>query len=112
MQKIAYPCPCGGKIHWKKEKVIRDGVDCGLLDVEYCKICGEEYLPEESMHIVEQKLKEAGLWGIERKEIKFWKSGTSITTRFPAEMVKKIGLDRVKKGHIYLEGDRKLTIEF
>jgi len=27
------------------------------LDVEYCLKCGEEYLPEETMEIVEGKLK-------------------------------------------------------
>ena len=51
-------CPCGGKLKWKKERVIRDGIDCGILDVEYCEKCGEEYLPDESMKIVEEKLKE------------------------------------------------------
>ncbi len=107
----AYPCPCGGKVKWKKERVIRDGIDCGTLDIEYCPKCGEEYLPETSAQIVENKLKEAGLWG-KQKEIKFWKSGSSITTRFPAELVKKLGLSLVKKARIYQEGKNKLTIEF
>ena len=110
--KTEYPCPCGGKVKWKKERVVRDGIDCGVLDIEYCPKCGEEYLPEESVEIVENKLKEAGLWGVERKEIKFWKSGSSITTRFPAELVKKLGLDKVRKAHVYQEGKNKLTIEF
>ena len=58
MKKIRYPCPCGGKVKWKKEEFVRDGVDCGVLDIEYCEKCGEEYLPDESMEIVEIKLKE------------------------------------------------------
>jgi len=57
MEKIEYPCPCGGKIKWKKDEVIVEGVNCGILDVEYCLKCGEEYLPEETMEIVEGKLK-------------------------------------------------------
>lgn len=67
MEKIKYPCPCGGKIEWKKEEVVVDGIKCGILDVEYCPKCGEEYLLEESMIMVEKKLKEAGLWEIKRK---------------------------------------------
>ncbi|MBS3145485.1 hypothetical protein J4414_01655 [Candidatus Woesearchaeota archaeon] len=57
MEKIEYPCPCGGKVKWKKDEVIVEGVNCGILDVEYCLKCGEEYLPEETMEIVEGKLK-------------------------------------------------------
>lgn len=111
-KKIDYPCPCGGTVKWKKERVIQEGIDCGILDVEYCSKCGEEYFPEESLEIVENKLKEAGLWGVERKEVKFWKSGKSITLRFPIEIVRKLKLDNVKKGHIYQEGNHKLSIEF
>ncbi len=43
MEKLNYPCPCGGKVKWKKEKVVQDGIDCGVLDVEYCDTCGEMY---------------------------------------------------------------------
>lgn len=112
VEKIMYPCPCGGKLKWKKEKVIKDGVDCGILDIEYCPKCGEEYLPDESLEIVEDKLRQQGLWGMERKQIKFWKTGKSITVRFPLELVKKLHLDHIKKGYIYPEGKHKLAIEF
>lgn len=112
MKKINYPCPCGGKVKWKRDKVIIDGIDCGILDVEYCDKCGEEYLPGDSMDIVEKKLKEAGLWGVKRKEIKFWKTGSSVTIRLPSELTKDLGLDKIKKGHIYQEGENKLAIEF
>lgn len=54
MEKIKYPCPCGGKIEWKTDKVIVQGIDCGTLDVEYCNKCEEEYLPEESMEVVKK----------------------------------------------------------
>lgn len=112
MDKINFPCPCGGFVKWKKEAVVQDGIDCGVLDVEVCDKCGEVYLPEESMSVVEQRLKEAGLWGIERKEVKFWKSGSSVTVRLPTEMAKKLGLESIKKGLIYQEGRNKLAIEF
>ena len=112
MEKYNYPCPCGGKIKWKKEMVVQEGIDCGILDVECCEKCGEEYLPDESMKIVENKLKEANLWGVERKEIKFWKTGGAITLRLPVELVKKLELDKIKNGYIHPEGMRKLAIEF
>lgn len=109
IQKI--PCPCGGFIEWKKEKVVQEGIDCGILDIEVCTKCGTQYLPEESMLVVEEKLKQAGLWGIERKEIKFWKTGNAVTIRFPTSTVKKLGLDKVNKGYFYPEGQHKLVIE-
>jgi|SRR3989338_60466 len=112
MEKISYPCPCGGKLKWKRERVIKDGIDCGILDVEYCANCGEEYLPDESMRIVEEKLKARNLWGTKRKEVKFWKSGNTVVIRLPTGMSKELKLDNIKRGHVYPEGERKLTIEY
>lgn len=68
MKKHTYPCPCGGKLLWKKERVVIKGVDCGIVEIEQCTTCGEEYFPEETMKIVEAKLKKEGLWGIYQKE--------------------------------------------
>ena len=95
-----------------KKRIIQEGIDCGVLDVSECKKCGEDYLPDYSMRVVENKLKEAGLWGMERKEVKFWKSGNSVTIRLPTEVARKLGLNKVKKWHIYQEGTQKLAIEF
>ena len=64
------------------------------------------------MRVVENKLKEAGLWGMERREVKFWKSGNSVTIRLPTEFVQELGLNKVSKGHIYREGTQKFAIEF
>lgn len=111
MEKLNYPCPCGGKVKWSKEKTIQDGVDCGILDVEICDKCGSKYFPEESMEIIEDKLKEKGLWG-QRKEIKVWKSGSSVVIRLPAEISKSMDLMKVKKGYLYPEGKRKILFEF
>ena len=110
--EVNYPCPCGGKIKVKKDRVVQQGVDCGILEVSHCEKCGEEYLSDYSMRVVEAKLKEAGLWGVERKEVKFWKSGKSVTIRLPTEIVRRLGLNSVRKGHIYQEGRQKLAIEF
>ena len=114
MEKLKknFPCPCGGKIKWIKKKVTKDGVDCGILDVEVCDRCNEEYLPDWSMEIVEDKLKDAGLWGIERNEIKFWKTGNSVSIRFPTKLSKQIGLDKIEKGYVCREGMHRLIIDF
>jgi len=110
MEKTNYPCPCGGKLEWKRQRVIEDGIDCGILDIEHCKKCSEIYLPDESLAIVENKLKEHGLWGTRRKEIKFWKSGNAIVIRLPTELSKD--LQNVKRGYLYKENDHKIAIDF
>lgn len=69
MEKLSYPCPCGGTLKWKKERIIEEGIDCGILDIEYCKRCGEVYLPGESLEIVENKLKEHSLWVCKEKKL-------------------------------------------
>ena len=112
MTKLNFPCPCGGHIKWRKEKVIQDGIDCGIIEVEVCEKCSEVYLPEESMRIVEKKLKEAGLWGTERKQVKLWKSGNSVTIRLPTSLTKELHLNSIKTATIHQEGKNKLAIEF
>ncbi len=109
MKTEKIPCPCGGFLEWKKERVIQDNIDCGILDVEICVKCKTKYLPEHSMLLVEEKLKEEGLWGIERKEIKLWKTGNTVTVRFPSSFVQHRNLP--EKGHIYQEGKHKFVIE-
>ncbi len=109
MQKPEYPCPCGGKIQWKKEKVVTDNVSCGILDVEYCQKCGEEYYPEESMKIIEEKLKEKGLWGMQRKETTFWKSGNSVVLRVPKMIADALSLKPDAKAMIYSEGKKQIN---
>ncbi len=110
MKKIEYPCPCGGKISWKRDKVVIEGIDCGVLDLEYCETCGEEYFPEETMEIIESKLKEKGLWGIQRKEVNLWKSGSSVLLRIPKDIADKLHLKPDEKVTLYAEGKNKLII--
>src|SRR3989344_1810189 len=111
MKPKQMPCPCGGFLELKKERVIQDKIDCGMLEVEICSKCKTTYLPEESMIIVEEKLRSAGLWGTERKEIKFWKTGNAVTVRLPTSIVKKLNLTHKEKGYVYQEGKHKLIIE-
>lgn len=109
--KSKIPCPCGGIVEHKTEKVVQEGIDCGMLEVELCDKCGTKYLPEESMLVVEEKLRSAGLWGVDRKEVKFWKTGSAVTIRLPTSLVKKLNLEKVEKGYMHPEGDRKIVIE-
>lgn len=109
-EKMSYPCPCSGRIKWKKKKVVLEGINCGVLDVEYCSKCGSEYFPEESMAVIEKKLKEAELWGMQRKEVSFWKSGASVVLRIPIKIAKSLGLKAHTRGSIYKE-DNKLVVE-
>ncbi len=111
MKKLSYPCPCGGKIEWKTDKVIIEGIECGILDIEYCPKCGEEYLPEESMNVVEEKLKQAGIWGIKRKEATLWKSGNSVLIRIPKDIADNLNLKPDEKVIIHLEGKKRIVIE-
>ncbi len=107
----SYPCPCGGRVKWQKKNVVIDSVECGTLWIEKCPKCGSEYFPEESINIVEQKLKEAGLWGVQRKEVSFWKSGDSVVMRIPVKVARMLNLKTNQKASLYPEGKNKLVIE-
>lgn len=111
MEKIEYPCPCGGKVQWKKEKVVIEGVDCGVLDIELCQKCGEQYFPEETMKIVQEKLKKEGLWGVQRKEVSLWKSGNSVLLRLPQEIADILSLKPDQRVRVYNEGKKRLIID-
>lgn len=111
MEKIEYPCPCGNKVQWQKEKVVVEGVDCGVLDVEVCSKCREKYFPEETMEIIQEKLKKVGLWGVQRKEVSLWKSGNSVLLRLPKEIAKVLSLKPDQKVRMYTEGKKRLIID-
>lgn len=106
-----YPCPCGGKAKWQRKKIEIQGIDCGILNVEYCPKCGSEYFPEQSMTVIEQKLKQASLWGTKRKEITFWKSGNTVVLRLPIDITRNLNLKAHMKGLLYQEGKNKLVVE-
>lgn len=110
MEKQEYPCPCGGKVDWKKDKVIVEGVECGILDVEYCAFCGEEYFPEETMEIVEKKLKAKGLWGVQPRKVNLWQSGKSVVLRIPKDMADELDLKPNEEVTIYVEGKKKIVV--
>ena len=43
------------------------------------------------MKVIEERLKEHNLWGIKRKEVKFWKSDNTVVIRLPTELSKTTG---------------------
>lgn len=110
MDKKSCPCPCGGKIKWKKDKVVVEGINIGILDIEYCEKCGEEYFPEETMERVERELKKHGLWGVKRKQANLWKSGNSVLLRIPKDIAKQLNLKPDEKVTLYAEGNKRLII--
>ena len=87
-----------------------DELDCGILEIEHCKKCGSEYFSDEAMRVVEQKLKQEGLWG-QRKEVTLWKSGNSVVLRIPVKIASILGLKANTKASIYPETREKLVIE-
>lgn len=110
MQRKSYPCPCGGKVQWKKSQVVIEGINMGLQEIEFCQKCGEEYFPEETMDVVEKKLKENNLWGIKRREASLWKSGNSVLLRIPKEIATQLNLKPDEKVTLYTEGKNKLIM--
>jgi hypothetical protein len=106
-----YPCPCGGTTIMQKKNVELRGIDMGVLDIVYCKKCGSEYYPEESMRIIEQKLKAAGLWGTEKSKVTFWKSGNTVVLRIPVKLANALNIKANMKASLYQEGKDKLVIE-
>jgi hypothetical protein len=109
MEKLEYPCPYGGKVQWEKEKVTVEGVDCGILDVEICASCGEQYFPEQTMEVVQDKLKKEGLWGVQKREKLI--SGNSVLLRLPKEFTKLLHLKPDQKVRVYNEGKKRLVID-
>ena len=63
------------------------------------------------MKIVEKKLKDVGIWGVQRKEANLWKSGSSVLLRIPKGIADKLNLKPDEKVTIYTEGNNKLIVE-
>ena len=67
------------------------GIDFGLKKIEVCTKCGEEYISDEIMEEIEKKVRELGIFGLERK-VKVTKSGNSLVIRIPPDIAKFVGL--------------------
>lgn len=104
-------CPiCGGNL--KKGEVEEEmfGVVLGKFPAEVCDRCGESFVDEDAMRKIEEKAKEAGIWGLAKK-VKVVKSGNSLAVRIPAELARFLGIKSNTEVLLYPDGKRKLVFE-
>jgi len=107
---LPYPCRCGGKLVVAPMHVEYFGVDFGIRDGHVCTSCGDEYLTDEVWQEVEDKAKELGLFGIERK-VRVRKSGNSLVVSIPPDIAKYLGITKECLVSLVPTGKRKIEIE-
>ena len=107
---LPYPCRCGGKLVSTPMPVEYFGIDFGIREGHACTKCGDEYLTEEVWQEVENKAKELGLFGIERK-VRVRKSGNSLVVSIPPEIAKYLGITKESLVSLVPTGKRKIEIE-
>lgn len=86
------------------------GVDLGLYHGYRCSNCGETYLDERQMDVLEERAKAAGVWGLGKK-LKIVKSGNSLVLRIPADLAKFMHLKVGKEVFVRPEGQDCLVVE-
>jgi hypothetical protein len=64
---LPYPCRCGGKLVKAPMHVEYFGIDFGIREGHVCTKCGDEYLTDAVWQEIEDKAKELGIFGIEKK---------------------------------------------
>jgi len=67
------------------------GINFGIKKIEMCTKCESKYISDDIYKEVEEKAKELGLFGLERK-VKVTKSGNSLVIRIPPDIAKFAGL--------------------
>jgi hypothetical protein len=107
---LPYPCRCGGTLVKAPMHVEYFGVDFGIREGHACTKCGDEYLTDEVWQEVEDKAKELGLFGIERK-VKVRKSGNSLVVSIPPEIARYLGIRKESLVSLVPTGKRKIEIE-
>ena len=86
------------------------GISLGRYDAEICDTCGESFVDEATMRMIEAKARELGIWGIAKK-IKVVRSGDSLAIRIPLDIAKLFNLHEGKEIFLYPEGTTKLALE-
>lgn len=104
-------CPICEKGTLKKTKIreIMFGIDLGEFPAQKCSNCGETFTSEETTILIEDRAKEKGIWGLEKKT-KIARSGNSLAVRIPKPLAEFLELQEGKEAYIYPENDR-LIIE-
>jgi hypothetical protein len=107
---LPYPCRCGGKLIGAPIHVEHLGIDFGIRTGHVCTKCGDEFLTDEVWQEIEDKAKESGLFGLEKK-VKVRKSGNSLVVTLPPQIAKYIGIKRESVVSLVPSGKGKLEIE-
>ncbi len=85
---------CNGKAVQKTVAYEEFGTPLGKFKAEVCEKCGETYFDEQTAGIIQQKSKEAGLFGLAKKT-KVAEIGNSLAIRIPKEIASFL---QIKKG--------------
>ncbi len=107
---LSYPCRCGGKLVKAPIHIEYFGVDFGIREGHVCTSCGDEYLTDEIWQEIEDKAKELGIFGIEKK-VRIRKSGNSLVVTIPPEIAKYAGIQKETLVSLIPSGKGKIEIE-
>ena len=107
---LPYPCRCGGKLVKAPIEIEYFGVDFGIREGHVCTNCGDEYLTDELWQEVEDKAKELGIFGIEKK-VKVRQSGNSLVITIPPEIAKYVGIVKETLVSLLPAGKRKVEMQ-
>jgi hypothetical protein len=105
-------CPVCGRGTLKPGMIREEmlGVDLGSCPGEMCSNCGETFLSTESMHAIEQRARELGLWGLASK-VKIARSGNSLVVRIPAPLAQYLRLKKGQEVMVSPENENRLVLE-
>jgi hypothetical protein len=107
---LPYPCRCGGKLVKAPISIEYFGIDFGIREGHVCTTCGDEFLTDEIWQEIEDRAKEAGIFGLEHK-VKVRMSGNSLVVTIPPEIAKYVGIGKETLVSLVPTGKRKIEIE-
>ena len=110
MRILPYPCRCGGKLVKTPISIEYFGFDFGIREGHVCTKCGDEYITDEIWQEIEEKAREIGLFGLEKK-VKVRKSGNSLVVTIPPEIAKYVGVAKETLVSMLPAGKRKIEME-
>lgn len=104
-------CPVCGKGELKRGKIKESmfGVYLGEFPAQICSECCESFTDSDTMHQIEVKAKEKGIWGL-GKRTKITRTGNSLAVRIPQEIANFLGLKESEEVFIHPE-EKKLVVE-
>ena len=104
-------CPmCNGKMERKKKEYTYSEVKLGTFDADICPKCGEVFFTEKASDEIDDKAKEMGIWGFEKKS-KITYSGNSLMIRIPNAISNFLSLKKGREITIRPEGKKKIVVE-